>query len=87
MDKNSLVEREGVNAGSAEQLDDESGAGANADVRGGGDPDAVRPEAPVNDLDSSAEGADSDLLGAPDDRDRFPGQAHGSAGQDAGSIQ
>jgi hypothetical protein len=77
MDKNPLVEDEGVNAGSADQLhDDRDPKVSAAAVRAGGHPDEAAPVAPVDDLDPGTDGGDSDLLGAPD-----------GDGQDAGSIQ
>ena len=112
MDKNPLVEPEGVNAGSADQLTDDrpaaqssdrqhSGAqnsearsseeqshdSATGDVLGGGHPEDIDPQAgPDTDLDQPDSEQDSTLLGAPTDDPREPSQVHGSAGQDAGSM-
>ena len=88
MDKNSLVEDEGVNAGSADQIaDDRDPKISAAGVRAGGHPDEVAPVAPVDDLDPGSDGDDSDLLGAPDDDGRSPGSGHASSGQDSGSME
>jgi len=88
MDKNSLVEDEGVNAGSADQIEDDGDPQiSSAALRAGGRPDQVDPVAPVANLDPGSDGDDSDLLGAPDDDGRSPGQGHASAGQDAGSME
>jgi hypothetical protein len=60
MDKNSLVENEGVNAGSAEQIEEpdtdvSTGGASTDDVRSGGAPESVEPKAPVDDLDPGGE--------------------------------
>ena len=88
MDKNSLVENEGVNAGSTEQIEEPDTTGGTGDPRSGGAPQDVESKAPVQDLtDPETEDGNSDLLGAPDADSRYPGQEHGSAGQDGGSIE
>jgi hypothetical protein len=87
MDRKSLVEDEGVNAGSAQQIEEPDAAQAPTNPRSGGDPQSVEPKAPVGDLAPDPEDGNSDLLGAPDERSRYPGQEHGSSGQDAGSIE
>lgn len=88
MDKNPLVEDEGVNAGSADQLDDDRDPKfSSAAVRAGGHPEDVEPVAPVGDLDPVSEGENSGLIGAPDGSGRTPGGGPGSSGQDAGSIE
>jgi hypothetical protein len=87
MDRNSLVENEGVNAGSQQFEDGESDPNPGADVRSGGRPDLVQPIAPTEDLDPGAGDGDSDLLGATDEGERSPGPPSGSGGQDAGSIE
>jgi hypothetical protein len=87
MDKKSLVEDEGVNAGSAQQIKEPDTAEAATDPRSGGDPQDVEPTAPVGNLDPDSENGNPDLLGAPDERSGYPGQEHGSSGQDAGSIE
>jgi hypothetical protein len=87
MDKKSLVEDEGVNAGSAQQIEEPDVTEAATDPRSGGDPQAAEPRTLVGDLDPEPENADSGLLGAPDRGSRYPGQEHGSSGQDAGSME
>jgi len=85
MDNKSLVEAEGVNAGSAEQIDDDRASGdAPAAVRDGGRADQVENKAPVADLDPPADGAEARSRAQ---SERFPEREYGSAGQDAGSIE
>jgi hypothetical protein len=87
MDKKSLVEDEGVNAGSAQQLAEPDADAAATNPRSGGHPEDVEAKAPVGDLDPDPQDDSSELLGAPDERSGYPGQEHGSSGQDAGSIE
>jgi len=80
-ERQSLVEPEGTNAGSADSTDEDASA-PGVDVRGGGEPE----ESP--DLgDPAVEAADeTEMVGAPAERAGEPGQEHGSSGQDAGSM-
>ena len=90
MEKNSLVEGEGINAGSAQQLADAVKQEDAADVRSGGRPDQVDDEEigrPAKAVDRSGDDADSALLGSADEGDRSPEPLSGSGGQDAGSIE
>jgi hypothetical protein len=98
MSDESLVQNEGVNAGSAKQLDevDREPAGqptgsvpSAGDVRAGGHAEDAEPE--VDDLDPSGPGSadpdDAELLGAPDEQGGRAGRPSGSSGQDAGSME
>jgi len=85
-----LVEGEGINAGSAQQLADAVKEEGAADVRSGGRPDQFDGEKtgqPVKAVDRSGEDADSALLGSTDEGDRSAEPSSGSGGQDAGSIE
>jgi hypothetical protein len=71
-----LIEPEGVNAAS----DRIGRPQEEGDVVSGGRPQ----DAP--DVEQEAVDATDDLVAAPEDTDREPGQPHGSSGQDAGLM-
>ena len=74
-----LVEPEGVNAGSEEVLEGEDAAGDAGDVTSGGHPERAGEQQRSTEQD--------DVTGAPADREREPGEPHGSSGQDSGSME
>jgi hypothetical protein len=71
-----LVEPEGVNSGS-DRMDRPEDEG---DVVSGGRPE-LAPDVEQESVDAS-----DDLVAAPDDADREPGQPQGTSGQDAGLM-
>jgi hypothetical protein len=90
MDKDSLLENEGINAGSAQQLADAEKHVDAGDARSGGRPDQVddvETGEPMKAVDRRGDDADSALLGSTDEGDRSPEPLSGSGGQDAGNIE
>lgn len=76
----SLVEGEGVNAGSADATQESARAPQEGDVLGGGDADAVPTEPDTED--------DRDLTGtAPGTGPAEPDFEHGPSGQDSGLME
>jgi hypothetical protein len=71
-----LIEPEGVNA-SSDRIGRPQEEG---DVVSGGRPQAAP------DVEQESVDATDDLVSAPEDTDREPGQPHGSSGQDAGLM-
>jgi hypothetical protein len=82
MTDNSLVEGEGVNAGSGRALRDDHDE-PRRDVRSGGDPSAVETDAaPAEDLEPAGGGRPGS-----EGTDEYPGEPEDPPGQDAGSIE